>query len=143
GLRRRGPNGDVCRRGDVVVPCVSVRLATTTAAAAADDWPGVCLQVDVEPAYAGSTVEIAITADDAKHVSLFNGGAIRAFMSADATGAHHCFALWPQLQRLGLTSTTPLNVRWVRTEGVRWPCDPLKTRCISFTGPLAVLPAKP
>lgn len=143
GLRRRGPNGDVCRRGDVIVPCVSVRLATTTAAAAADDWPGVCLQVDVEPAYAGSTVEIAITADDAKHVSLFNGGAIRAFMSADATGAHHCFALWPQLQRLGLTSTTPLNVRWVRTEGVRWPCDPLKTRCISFTGPLAVLPAKP
>ena len=140
--RRRGPGGAACAKAGVAVPCVAVRLASTSAVAASDDWPGVCLQVDVEPAYASSTVEIAITAEDQSHVSLFNGGAIRAFMSADATGAHHCFAIWPQLQRLGLTKNTPLTVRWIRTEGVRWPCDPLKTRCISFTGPLARLEDK-
>ncbi len=137
--RRRGPGGVACERDGQPVACVSVRLAPTAAPAAVDDWPGVCLQVDVEPAFANTTIEVAVTADDPQHVSLFNGGAIRAFLSADATGAHHCFAIWPQLQRLGLTSTTPLTVRWVRTEGVRWPCDPLKSRCVTFTGPLAKL----
>ncbi len=137
--RLRGPGGAGCLKDGVPVPCVAVRLSSTTAIPADDDWPGVCLQIDVEPAYASSTVEIAITADDSQHISLFNGGAIRAFVSADASGAHHCFAIWPQLQRLGLTKTTPLSVRWLRTEGVRWPCDPLKTRCISFTGPLSRL----
>lgn len=137
--RRRGPGGVGCERDGVAVPCVAVKLAPTAAPAAADDWPGVCLQVDVEPVFANTTIEVAITADDPVHVSLFNGGAIRAFLSADATGAHHCFAIWPQLQRLGLTATSPLTLRWVRTEGVRWPCDPLKSRCVTFTGPLAKL----
>jgi predicted aspartyl protease len=137
--RARGPGGVGCERDGRAVPCVAVRLAPTRAPPAIDDWPGVCLQVDVEPAFANTTIEVAVTADDPQHVSLFNGGAIRAFLSADASGAHHCFAIWPQLQRLGLTPTTPLTVRWVRTEGVRWPCDPLKSRCVTFTGPLAKL----
>lgn len=137
--RRVGPGGVACRREGVVVPCISVRLAPTDAAPAADDWPGVCLQVDVDAAWAGQTLELAITAEDERAVSLFNGGAIRAYVSADKDGAHHCFPLWPQMQRLGLSATSTLTLRWVRTEGVRWPCDPMKTRCVSFTGPLAKL----
>jgi predicted aspartyl protease len=137
--RAAGPQGARCVRDGASVPCVSVKLATSTLPPADDDWPGVCLQVDVDPAYARQTIELAITAEDAAHISLFNGGAIRAYVSADATGAHHCFPLWPQLQRLGLTKDSHLTLRWVRTEGVRWPCDPMKTRCVSFTGPLARL----
>jgi hypothetical protein len=133
-----GPGGVRCG-ADGRAPCVAVRLATSTMAPAPDDWPGVCLQVDVDAAYVGQTVELAITAEDDKAISLFNGGAIRAYVSADKDGAHHCFPLWPQMQRLGLTKESRLTLRWVRTEGVRWPCDPMKTRCVSFTGPLAKL----
>ncbi len=132
--RMAGPGGARCNG-----PCVSVRLAPSTREPAVDDWPGVCLQVDVDAAYGRQTVELAITAEDDDAVSLFNGGAIRAYVSVDPSGAHHCFPLWPQLERLGLSKTSTLSLRWVRTEGVRWPCDPMKTRCISFTGPLAKL----
>lgn len=137
--RVTGPGGTRCTREGAAVPCVAVAMATTTAEPAADDWPGVCLQVDVDAAYAGQTLELAITAEDDHAVSLFNGGAIRAYVSADKDGAHHCFPLWPQMQRLGMKPDSRLTLRWVRTEGVRWPCDPMKTRCVSFTGPLARL----
>ena len=137
--RATGPEGAGCLQDGVTAPCVSVKLAPSMEEPAADDWPGVCLRVDVDRVYVGQTLELAITAEDAADVSLFNGGAIRAYVSADATGAHHCFPLWPQLQRLGLHKDSRLTLRWVRTEGVRWPCDPLKTRCVSFTGPLAKL----
>jgi hypothetical protein len=136
--RFAGPGGVRCG-ADGRAPCVAVKLATSTMAPAPEDWPGVCLQVDVDAAYAGQTLELAITAEDERAVSLFNGGAIRAYVSADQEGAHHCFPLWPQMQRLGLTKDSRLTLRWVRTEGVRWPCDPMKTRCVSFTGPLAKL----
>jgi hypothetical protein len=136
--RLAGPGGVRCG-ADGRAPCVAVKLAPSTMAPAPDDWPGVCLQVDVDAVYAGQTLELAITAEDDAAVSLFNGGAIRAYVSADSGGAHHCFPLWPQMQRLGLTKDSRLTLRWVRTEGVRWPCDPMKTRCVSFTGPLAKL----
>lgn len=138
-VRLQGPGGSPCGTAQAPRPCIAVRLAESKAIPAADDWPGVCLQIDVDASYAQKTVELAITVDEPSRVSLFNGGAIRAFVSADSGGAHHCFALWPQLQRLGVQPTTPLTLRWVRTEGVRWPCDPMKTRCITFTGPLARL----
>jgi hypothetical protein len=137
-LRMRGPGGATCGpAGDD--PCVRVRLLPTSTSTAADDLPGTCLQIDVDRVYAGNTVELAITAEDRRDVSLFNGGAIRAFVSVDQTGAHHCFTLWRPLERLGVRADTRLSLRWVRTEGVRWPCDPMKTRCITFTGPLARL----
>ena len=70
---------------------------------------------------------------------LFNGGAIRAFLTVGPGGAHECFVLWKQLGHLGLTGSSPLSLRWVRSESVEWPCDPLRTHCVSFTGPLARL----
>ncbi len=141
--RSRGPNASACH-GDNgrAVPCVKVALVPAAGDVAPEDLPGVCLQIDVDKSYAGQTIELAITAEDKDAVSLFNGGAIRAFVSADQTGSHHCFALWRQLERLGLSPSTPLTLRWVRTEGVQWPCDPMKTRCITFTGPLSRLPVK-
>lgn len=142
--RSRGPGGIDCK--DVngrLTPCVKVALRESSDPTNAEDLPGVCLQIDVDRAYAGQTVELAITAENAASVSLFNGGAIRAFLSVDQKGSHHCFTLWRQLDRLGMTTAaTPLTLRWVRTEGVQWPCDPMKTRCITFTGPLALLPVK-
>jgi predicted aspartyl protease len=139
--RRVGPGGIRCGP-DGREPCVSVKLVTTTATPAPDDWPGVCLQVDVDRVYAGQTVELAMTAPDDATVSLLSGGAIRAYVSVDHNGAHHCFPLWPQLQRLGLHAESRLSLRWVRTEGVVWPCDPLRTRCVTFTGPLATWPVR-
>jgi hypothetical protein len=97
------------------------------------------LKIDVDKAFSGKTIELAITGASNE---VMNGGAIRAFMTANDAGAHACFHLWRQLDHLGITTSTPLSLRWVRTEGVQWPCDPMKTRCITFTGPLAKLPVK-
>ena len=140
--RSRGPAGVSCKAGGRATPCVKVGLAPHVGDVADDDLPGVCLQIDVDAAYGGQTVELAITAEDPSAISLFNGGAIRAFLSVDQGGSHHCFAVWRQLEKLGLTPQTKLTLRWVRTEGVMWPCDPMKTRCITFTGPLARLAIK-
>ena len=140
-VRLRGPGAQPCG-ADGQSPCVRVALLPTSQPSAPDDLPGTCLQVDVDGAFAGNTVELAITAEEPGNLSLFNGGAIRAFLSVDKSGAHHCFTLWRPLERLGVGPTTPLQLRWVRTEGVRWPCDPLKTRCITFTGPLARTPLR-
>ena len=141
--RSRGPAGALCQQGDRAVACVSVQLVPgPVSEAAADDLDNLCLQIDVDEVYAGKTVELAITADGGDQVSVFNGGAIRAFLSVDDQGVHHCFRLWRQLEHLGLSAKTPISLRWVRTEGVYWPCDPMKTRCLSFTGPLATLPTR-
>jgi clan AA aspartic protease (TIGR02281 family) len=134
--RHRGPGGAPCGP-DGTAPCIQVQLLPTSQPAAPDDIDGTCLQIDVDAAYAGNTVEMAIVAYDDHGGPLFNGGAIRAFLSVARDGAHHCFTLWRPLERLGLRRDSRLSLRWVRTEGVRWPCDPLKTRCITFTGPLA------
>lgn len=139
--RMRGPGGASCSDADGNhAPCVRVAVIEKHESSYDDaDLPGVCLQIDVDEVYAGKTLELAITGASNE---LMNGGAIRAFMTANQDGAHACFHLWRQLDRLGVTAATPLSLRWVRTEGVQWPCDPLKTRCITFTGPLAKLPTK-
>jgi predicted aspartyl protease len=136
--RSRGRGGLPCTGDDGrPVPCVSIGLARAEGETAPGDLPGTCLKIDVDRSWAGNTVELAITAEVPGDVTLFNGGAIRAFLSIDNTGAHHCFTLWQQLERLGLRRDTPLQLRWFRADRVRWPCDPMKTRCITFTGPLA------
>lgn len=139
--RERGPGGAPCSDDHgAPAPCVRVALVPKPDDNYdATDLPGVCLQIDVDESYAGRTVELAITGVSSE---LMNGGAIRAFMTANDAGAHSCFHVWRQLEHLGLREDTPLSLRWVRTEGVEWPCDPVKTRCITFTGPLARLPAK-
>ncbi len=139
--RMRGPGGAACSDAEGHhAPCVSVAVVEKHEGTYdAADLPGVCLQIDIDEVYAGKTLELAITGASNE---LMNGGAIRAFMTANQDGAHACFHLWRQLDRLGVTPATPLSLRWVRTEGVQWPCDPMKTRCITFTGPLAKLPTK-
>lgn len=140
-VRDRGPGGTPCSdETGARAPCVSVAIVAKPDDTWDDaDLPGACLQIDVHKSYAGKTLELAITGQSA---DLMNGGAIRAFLTANEGGAHACFHLWRQLENLGVTTSTPLSLRWVRTEGVQWPCDPMKTRCITFTGPLAKLPAK-
>jgi hypothetical protein len=139
--RDRGPGGVTCSdAAGTRIPCVSVAIVTKpddTYEAA--DLPGACLKIDVDESFSGKTLELAITGVSN---DLMNGGAIRAFMTANDAGAHACFHLWRQLEKLGIGAGTPLSLRWVRTEGVQWPCDPMKTRCITFTGPLAKLPTR-
>ncbi len=139
--RMRGPGGAPCTTADGErAPCVSVDIiARHEETWDPTDLPEACLKIDVDKSYAGKTIELAITGAS---MALMNGGAIRAFLTANETGAHACFHLWRQLEHLGITPDTPLSLRWVRTEGVQWPCDPMKTRCITFTGPLAKLPMK-
>ncbi|MBI1947515.1 MAG: retroviral-like aspartic protease family protein [Deltaproteobacteria bacterium] len=133
--RTRGPGGARCTADGQAAPCISVALvAKTDDSYEASDLSGVCLKVDVDPVFAGKTLELAITG---QAPDLMNGGAIRAFLTANDEGAHACFHVWRQLENLGIGAGTPLALRWVRTEGVRWPCDPMKTRCVTFTGPLA------
>jgi hypothetical protein len=133
--RSRGPGGVVCGTAASPAPCVSVQVMALPPGTddGTDDLPGVCLQIDVDAAYVGRTVEMAITAADS---SVFGGGAIEAFLSVGDDGAHHCFRLWKGLSRLGFSAATPLSVRWFRAENARFPCDPLSTRCLLFSGAL-------
>jgi hypothetical protein len=139
--RSRGPGGAACTTSDGErAPCVTVDIVPKNDDRFEDsDLPNACLKIDVDRAFTGKTIELAITGASNE---LMNGGAIRAFMTANDDGAHACFHLWRQLDHLGITPDTPLSLRWVRTENVQWPCDPMKTRCITFTGPLAKLPVK-
>jgi hypothetical protein len=142
-VRTRGPDGRTCTgRDGQRVPCIAVALTSTTDKVAPEDLPGVCLQIDVDPSYQGKTLELAITAENDTERALFNGGAIRAFLTVGKSGVHTCFHVWKQFENLGVTTSTALSLRWVRTEGITWPCDPLATKCLSFTGPLAKLPVK-
>lgn len=138
--RSRGPGGARCAAEGQAAPCVAVSLVEKPDDRyEISDLPGVCLKVDVDPVYSGKTLELAITA---QAPDAMNGGAIRAFLTANDDGAHACFHVWRQLEDLGIGAGTPLSLRWVRTENVQWPCDPMKTRCITFTGPLAKLSIK-
>ena len=135
--RRLGPGGVRCGSVGADTPCVTVALRGALASEVFDEseLPGVCLAVDVDGAFAGRTLELAITGADA---DLLQGGVLRAFVTANSAGAHHCFHLWRQLGSL-VKEGTPLSLRWMRTEDVHWTCDPMKTRCLIFTGPLAPL----
>lgn len=156
-LRTTGPGGARCTAApakgaatsgrasgaswDDALPCIRVALRKPDANVVMPDdaMQDLCLQVDVGRAYAGKTLELAVTAKDARGEALFNGGALRAFVTVDEDGEHGCFTLWRQLERLGLDDGTRLELRWVRAEGLSWPCDPLRTHCLTFTGPLARL----
>jgi hypothetical protein len=139
--RTRGPGGRACTdTAGAQKPCLAVELVEHKADNFdASDLPDVCMQIHVDKSYANKTLELAVTGKDG---DLFNGGAIRAFVTANDDGAQWCSHVWKQLDHLGVSAGTPLSLRWVRTEGIQWPCDPMKTRCITFTGPLAKLLTK-
>lgn len=158
-LRTAGPGGRACSQAtspanatadsapEALVkerPCIRVALRRPDPNVIMPDdaMPNLCLEVEVGAAYAGKTLELAVTAADARGEALFNGGALRAFLTVGEKGEQGCFTLWRQLERLGLDDKARLELRWVRTEGLVWPCDPLRTHCLTFTGPLARLDAR-
>jgi hypothetical protein len=99
-------------------------------------------------ACASTSGELVVTARDSEGQEIFNGGALRAFFTvgragpAHNAGLHGCLLLRKQLARLGLDEHATLSLRWVRTEGIHWPCHPARTQCLAFTGPLARLEAR-
>lgn len=142
-LRARGPGGSLCeepgsaegeRRGR---PCIRAQLSVSQADLPADALPGVCLDVDIDRAYAGRTVEVALALADASGRPRLEDGVLRAHLTVGDQGARPCFSLWRELERLGVAPGAPLSLRWVRVEGATWPCDPLMTQCLAFVGPLA------
>jgi hypothetical protein len=143
-IRTLGPSNTKCTddKGGAR-PCVVVELRQPDAKLVIPDdaIQDLCLRIDVDEAYAGRTLEMAITADKGGK-PIFNGGALRAYLTVGQSGAAGCFALWSQLTKLGLDRDVDLSLRWMRTEGVVWPCNPLRTHCLSFTGPLAKLPVR-
>ncbi|MCP4504505.1 MAG: hypothetical protein GY822_31745 [Deltaproteobacteria bacterium] len=137
--RIAGPGGKPCLDDDGKnVKCIEVKFAPARRVPK-DALPGVCLSAKVHKAYAGQTVELAIVAYSKKRQTLFNGGALRVFLSVGQKGEEKCFSLWKALSLLDVDKDSLLSLRFVRTEHIRWPCDPMQTTCISFTGPLPKL----
>ena len=127
--RHRGPGGRACsdeqgRR----VACIDVAIAPKMKG---DD---ACLRVRIHPAYAGTTLEMAITVDDGS-APYFAGGALRAFFTVSDRGVDECVSSVPAKS----VRSTP-RLLWVRNEGVQWLCDPMATTCTDVSGPLASLP---
>jgi predicted aspartyl protease len=128
--RARGPEGQRCEFD----ACISVAMKPPD-----DDdllaFGQPCLEVYVAPAYHGRTVELLITTADADDDPLA-GGRLRVTTSVGAEGVQQCYRLWPDLYRRGLSADTALSLRFVRTEGVVWTCDPMETACVTFSGVL-------
>lgn len=72
---------------------------------------GVCLDVDVDPAYADRVVEFAVT-DVAGELG---GNALTVRLRVPAGGLHDCIDLPASTAPLGLRAGTPLSLRFVRT----------------------------
>lgn len=142
--RSLGPGGVTCvDAAGVRTPCARVTLREIGPGAGRDgSLSGYCLEVAVADVYRGRTLELALTAENEPGVPIFSGGALRVYVTVGQTPKRECFRLWPQLERLGLSKASRLALRWMRAEGVRFPCDPAATECISFTGPLARLPPR-
>lgn len=139
--RSRGPENRRCldRRGQAA-SCISVAVVKErpTVRSIRESLEDRCLRVDVHKNLAGRTLELILTASANDGAPLFAGGALRVYATVGDDGFTGCFALWRALASLGLDEKTRLSLRWVRSEGMTWPCDPMRTECISFTGPLAV-----
>jgi clan AA aspartic protease (TIGR02281 family) len=126
--RNLGPSGGACEG------CISVTMAPIPAGEPARPgrYADVCLQVDVDQAYRGQTMELLLLHEALQRV----GMRMSAFLTVGDNGFHHCFALWDDLRLLGVTPTSTWSIQWVRTEGIRWPCDPMREHCMMFHGPL-------
>ena len=137
-FRTLGPGNRACAdRNGRATRCVTVSLATPTEAVEDDALPDVCLNVEIGEVYAGQTVELAVLAHPpGGDEELFNGGALRVFVTVSKRGFSRCFTLWQQLERFGFDRRSEVELVWMRTDGVTWPCDPLRTECLSFSGSL-------
>lgn len=139
GYRTRGPNGVLCTKDGRPTPCLSLALRPLDDGN--NDWlpkqaiQDFCLAVDVDKAYRGQTLELAVTAYDQKNHALFVGGALHIFLSIPNEGVSTCLSLYDSLEQLGLEKDAQLSLRFVRAAGFEWPCDPKLTRCMRFTGP--------
>lgn len=139
-VRWRGPAGQRCYEDandpkSAPRPCIGVSLAPVAPERRSSELADLCVQIDVDRSYQSKTLEVLIGVEDDKQQPLING-MLRAFITVGPEGAQPCFALWRQLKTMGLHESAQISLRWVRTEGMEWPCNPMKTHCILFTGSL-------
>jgi predicted aspartyl protease len=128
--RPRGPDGVTC---DDACVTVALRRQVPDGAAVENTRSDRCLSARVSRAFAGRTVEMAILGFTTDGTQL--PGGIRVLTTVGPAGIDECLAL-----PLGMAKTWPddaaLSIQHLRTEAVRWSCDPLATHCVQFTGPL-------
>jgi predicted aspartyl protease len=128
--RLKGPHGVTCD-----TPCVEVALRRQVPSGkpAAGTRSDRCLATRVSRVFTGRTAEMAVVGFARDGTPL--PGGIRVLTTVGPAGIDECFAL-----PLGMAKTWPddaeLSLQHLRTEAVRWTCDPLATHCLQFTGPL-------
>jgi predicted aspartyl protease len=134
--RNRGPGGAVCESFGRPSSCIHISFENNTPNrslfAPVDDR--LCLRVQVHPAFAGTTVEMAVLFGSALANAGDVPGVLQVLVTVDEGGFDQCLGLWPALVDNG--DLDEIALQWVRTEGIQWPCDPFATECLRFTGPL-------
>ena len=140
--REKGPGNQPCKKPDgSVMRCIEVslfkRFDTGPSSLGSNSSSPLDLNIEVHHAYQSRTLELLILAYNEQGRSIFQGGGLRAFISVGKDDVQQRFKLWGELQKLGLSSSSSLELRWVRTENIRWPCDPMHVHCLSFSGPLS------
>jgi clan AA aspartic protease (TIGR02281 family) len=136
-FRDFGPGGQTCEnKAGEQIHCIEVRLVAGEATAAEQAYPPLSLEAKVDARFGPQTIELLVLAYDEKNQPIFHGGGLRIFLTIGNKPVHQTFALWNMLGQLGLTSDAQLELRFVRTAGIVWPCDPMHIHCLSFSGPL-------
>ena len=119
--RKSGPNNQLCEKN-----CISTALKKS------DDEAALCLSVDVDPVYRGETLELALSFLNVdEHLAR---ATLHAYVTVGPKGANTCIALWSELKEMGISEQTPLSLRGVRAESIQWPCDPMATECVTYSG---------
>lgn len=138
--RTLGPGGAACRDEDGQrAPCLRVNL--TAPVRPVPDWArdDLCLHIDVDPVWAGKTLEMAIIATTPDGKSVFSGGALRVYVSVPPVGFDDCQAIHRGTDTSGLSLASEVSLQRVRTEGFSWPCNPEWTWCSWSSGPMSVV----
>jgi hypothetical protein len=138
--RTRGPGGATCQADDgQAVPCLRVELAAPKRAV--PDWAreDLCLHVDIEPAWAGKTLELAVIATTPDGKNVFSGGALRMYVSVPPAGFDDCHAIHRGTEVSGLNAESAISLQRVRAEGFEWPCNPEWIWCSWSSGPISIV----
>jgi len=122
GVRKSGPADRRCAGPN----CISTMLKTS----APSQTP--CLYVEAAPLYSGATLELALSfLDVEEHLAR---ATLHAYVTVGPKGVSTCIDLWSELKEMGITDKTPLSLRGVRAESFQWPCDPMATECVTYSG---------
>lgn len=127
--RSDGPNRRTCRADGARVPCVAVALK-----------PGageqVCLDVRVDPVFAGHSMLVIADHYDAQGGALAGGALSSVYFTVPAEGWHQCVPMPAGMQTLGVTAASGTRLVRVAVDTPGWPCGAERTACAITSGVL-------